>query len=48
MLEGDLESFKEGTTFITSSIVGSEIVGAVILVAIGSGTFMSTTRSLFL
>jgi hypothetical protein len=48
MLEGDLESSKEGTMFVTSSIVRSEIVGAVILVAISLGTFVSTTRSLFL
>jgi hypothetical protein len=47
MSEGDLESSKEGATFITSSIVESEIVGAAILVAIGLGAFVSTTRSLF-
>jgi hypothetical protein len=34
--------------FVTSSIVGSEIVGVVILVVIGSGTFISTTGLLFL
>ncbi len=48
MLEGDLELSKEGVTFVTSFIVESEIIGAVILVAISLGTFISTTRSLFL
>ncbi len=42
-----MELSKEGAMFVTSSIVGLEIVGAAILVAISSGIFVSTTRSLF-
>jgi hypothetical protein len=43
-----LELSKEDTTFITSFIIRLEIVGVTILVVISLGTFMSTTRSLFL
>ncbi len=41
-----MELVEEGATFVTLSIVGLEIVGAVVSVAIVSGTFTLATKSL--